>query len=247
MQEIIHNILHLDQALAGLLTSHGPWVYAILFAIVFAETGLVVTPFLPGDSLLFAAGALAASQPHAFNLWIVSSLLIVAAILGDAVNYAVGKWMGPRVFCKEVDPNRKPSLLERLLNRKHLDKAHAFYEKYGGKAVVIGRFVPIVRTFVPFVAGAGAMNYSRFFFYNVAGAFVWVGVCVAAGYMFGNMPIVKNNFSLVILGIIVVSLIPIAIEFIIAMREKKHEKKQLNDGSTGAVATLSEGRKSDAA
>lgn len=245
MQELIHNILHLDQALAGLLTSHGPWVYAILFAIVFAETGLVVTPFLPGDSLLFAAGALAASQPHAFNIWIVSSLLIVAAILGDAVNYAVGKWMGPRVFCKDIDPNCKPSLLERLLNRKHLDKAHAFYEKYGGKAVVIGRFVPIVRTFVPFVAGAGAMNYSKFFFYNVAGAFIWVGVCVTAGYVFGNMPIVKNNFSLVILGIIVVSLIPIAIEFVVAWREKKNSK----DASVVATVapTLTEGRKSDAA
>ncbi|MBX3389683.1 MAG: DedA family protein [Phycisphaeraceae bacterium] len=245
MQELIHNILHIDQALAGLLTSHGPWVYAILFAIVFAETGLVVTPFLPGDSLLFAAGALAASQPHAFNVWIVSLLLIFAAILGDAVNYAAGKWIGPRVFCKELDPDRRPSLLEKLLNRKHLDKAHAFYEKYGGKAVVIGRFVPIVRTFVPFVAGAGAMNYSKFFFYNVAGAFLWVGVCVAAGYAFGNMPIVKDNFSLVILGIIVVSVLPIAFEFVMAYREKR--SPALPASTVISPAPSLEPRKSDAA
>lgn len=245
MQEILHNILHIDQALAGLLTSYGPWVYAILFAVVFAETGLVVTPFLPGDSLLFAAGALAASQPQAFNVWFISFLLVAAAIIGDAVNYAFGKWIGPRVFSKDVDPNRKTSLVEKLLNRKHLDKAHAFYEKYGGKAVVIGRFVPIVRTFVPFVAGAGAMTYSKFFFYNVAGALLWVGVCVAAGYMFGNMPIVKNNFSLVILGIIVVSLVPIAIEFVIAWREKQRSKNAIPAATV--MPAITEGRKSDAA
>lgn len=206
------------------MVNYGVWVYAILFAIVFAETGLVVTPFLPGDSLLFAAGALAAAKPEALSIWLVLLLLIAAAILGDAVNYAVGKWIGPRVFCRDIDPNCKPTLLERLLNRRHLDKAHAFYEKYGGKAVVIGRFVPIVRTFVPFVAGAGAMTYSKFAFYNVAGALLWVGLCTGAGYLFGNMAFVQKNFSLVVLGIIVVSLIPIAVEFWIAHRDAKAQK-----------------------
>jgi membrane-associated protein len=202
-----------------LVVNYGVWVYAILFAIVFAETGLVVTPFLPGDSLLFAAGALAAAKPEALNVWFVLLLLISAAILGDAVNYAVGKWIGPRVFSKEIDPNRIPTWKDRLLNRKHLDRAHEFYEKYGGKAVVIGRFVPIVRTFVPFVAGAGAMTYSKFAFYNVAGAILWVGLCVGAGHLFGNFEIVKKNFSLVVLGIIIVSLIPIAFEFWMARRD----------------------------
>ena len=232
METVLHTILHLDKSLADLVVNYGVWIYAILFAIVFAETGLVVTPFLPGDSLLFAAGALAASQPQALNVWFVLVLLITAAILGDAVNYAIGKWIGPKVFSKQLDPNHVPTWKERLLNRKHLDRAHEFYEKYGGKAVVIGRFVPIVRTFVPFVAGAGAMTYSKFAFYNVAGALLWVGLCTGAGYLFGNFEIVKKNFSLVVLGIIVVSLIPIAIEFWMARRDS--QKKPATEGTPAA-------------
>lgn len=216
MQQLLDLFLNLDTHLEGLVTEHGEWVYGILFAIIFAETGLVVTPFLPGDSLLFAVGALAARG--LFNVWLVSLILIIAAILGDAVNYHIGKYLGPRVFRCEVVEGCKPTLFMRLLNRKHLDRAHVFFEKYGGKAVILARFVPIVRTFVPFVAGAGAMNYAKFVLYNIIGAIAWVGVCVAAGYWFGNFEIVKKNFELVIIGIIVVSLIPVAIEIISARR-----------------------------
>lgn len=217
MQQLLDIFLHLDQHLETFVGDHGLWVYALLFAIIFAETGLVVTPFLPGDSLLFAVGALAARG--LFNVWTVSLVLIVAGVLGDAVNYHIGKYTGPRIFRCEVAEGCKPTLFMRLLNRKHLDRAHAFFEKYGGKAVILARFVPIVRTFVPFVAGAGAMNYSRFVLYNVIGAVAWVGVCVAAGFWFGNFEIVKKNFELVIVGIIAVSLIPIAIEFVNARRQ----------------------------
>jgi membrane-associated protein len=168
----------------------------------------VVTPFLPGDSLLFAAGALAAAG--GLDVWLVMSLLIVAAVLGDAVNYAAGKFVGPRVFSATDDSSR----LHRLLNRDHLNRTHAFFEKYGGKAVVLGRFVPIVRTFVPFVAGAGAMTYATFALYNVVGAVIWVALCTAAGYAFGNVPIVQKHFSLVALGIVFVSLIPIGLEML---------------------------------
>ena len=208
MDTLVDFILHFDKHLEQFVQAYGVWVYAILFLIIFAETGLVVTPFLPGDSLLFAAGALAASG--AFNIWILIPLLIVAAVLGDAVNYAVGDAVGPRVFTA-VD---RTSWWQRLLNRDHLAKAHTFFEKYGGKAIVLGRFVPIVRTFVPFVAGAGTMSYGTFAFFNVSGAIIWVGVCTLGGYAFGNVPIVKNNFTLVALGIIAVSLLPMVVEFI---------------------------------
>jgi membrane-associated protein len=208
MQAILDVFLHLDTHLAQFVADYGRWVYAILFAIVFAETGLVVTPFLPGDSLLFAAGALAAAG--GLDVWLVMSLLIVAAVLGDAVNYAAGKFVGPRVFSATDDSSR----LHRLLNRDHLNRTHAFFEKYGGKAVVLGRFVPIVRTFVPFVAGAGAMTYATFALYNVVGAVIWVALCTAAGYAFGNVPIVQKHFSLVALGIVFVSLIPIGLEML---------------------------------
>jgi membrane-associated protein len=167
-----------------------------------------VTPFLPGDSLLFATGALAATG--ALNLWLAVGLLLVAAVLGDAVNYAIGRYVGPRVF----SAHDAQTFCHRLLNRDHLDKAHAFFEKYGGKAVVIGRFVPIVRTFVPFVAGAASMTYPAFAFYNVTGGLLWVGICVGAGFVFGNVPIVKNNFSLVALGIIFVSILPAVLEYL---------------------------------
>jgi membrane-associated protein len=208
MEFIIDVFLHLDRHLAEFVATYGLWVYAILFLIVFAETGLVVTPFLPGDSLLFATGALAATG--ALNIWLVVGLLLVAAVLGDAVNYAAGRYVGPRVF----SAHDAQTFWHRLLNRDHLDQAHAFFEKYGGKAVVIGRFVPIVRTFVPFVAGAAYMTYPAFAFFNVSGAIIWVGVCVGGGYAFGNVPVVKNNFSLVVVGIVVVSVLPAIIEIL---------------------------------
>ena len=221
MQTLIDFILHIDAHLLDLASRYGAWLYGILFAIVFAETGLVVTPFLPGDSLLFAAGALAATPGPTgapiLRVELVTGLLLVAAILGDAVNYAIGHYVGPRVFAATDDSG----LLHKLLNRRHLAQAHAFFEKYGGKAVVFGRFVPIVRTFVPFVAGAGAMTYSTFAFYNVVGAILWVGVCVSLGYLFGNVPIVKQNFSLVMLGIIFVSVLPAVYEVVKHRRTPK--------------------------
>jgi membrane-associated protein len=204
MDYLLDFFLHLDTHLEAFVTQHGPWVYGLLFLIVFAETGLVVTPFLPGDSLLFAAGAIAAKS-NQLNVWLVFALLVVAAILGDAVNYSIGHFTGPRVFRAE---DRK-SLWHRLLNRNHLMEAHAFFERHGGKAVILGRFVPIIRTFVPFVAGCGSMSYPQFALYNVVGAFVWVGICVGGGYFFGSQPFVKNNFELVLVAIIAISLLPI--------------------------------------
>ena len=208
MHGLIDVFLHLDAHLAELTTSYGPWIYAILFAIIFAETGLVVTPFLPGDSLLFACGALAARD--ILNPWLTFTLLLVAAITGNVVNYSIGRFVGPRVF----SAHDRTSMWHRLLNRDHLDRTHAFFEKYGGMAVVLGRFVPIVRTFVPFVAGAGAMTYGRFAFYNLLGAFLWAGLCFGAGMLFGNVPVVKNNFSIVAIGIVAVSILPIAFELL---------------------------------
>jgi membrane-associated protein len=208
MDVLIDFFLNLDAHLTDIVAQYGPWVYAFLFAIVFAETGLVVTPFLPGDSLLFAAGAIAATGAMDIRLLLI--LLTIAAILGDAVNYAIGRATGPRIF-RSVD---RTSLLHRALNRDHLQRAHEFFEKYGGKAVILARFVPIVRTFVPFVAGAGAMTYSKFALYNVVGGIAWVVICTAAGYAFGTVPVVKENFELVVIGIIAVSLIPIVVEWL---------------------------------
>jgi membrane-associated protein len=208
MAELIDLFIHLDAHLAELVANYGVWIYAILFAIIFAETGLVVTPILPGDSLLFACGALAATG--VLDPWLVAGLLVVAAILGDAVNYSVGHYVGPKIFSAEDHRG----FWHTLLNRDHLQQAHAFFERHGGKAIVLGRFVPIVRTFVPFVAGAGEMTYASFAFYNVTGAFIWVGICVGAGYAFGNVPVVKENFSLVALGIVFVSLLPMAFELL---------------------------------
>ena len=214
MEALIDLFLHLDTHLTEFVADYGRWVYAVLFLIIFAETGLVVTPILPGDSLLFAAGALAASGALDIRLLLV--LLVIAAVLGDAVNYAVGDAVGPRIF-RSVD---RTSWWQRMLNREHLARAHDFFEKYGGKAIVLGRFVPIVRTFVPFVAGAGTMTYGSFAFYNVTGALIWVGICTGAGYAFGNVPIVRDNFSLVALGIVAVSLIPIAWEYVSRRRAR---------------------------
>jgi membrane-associated protein len=213
MQGLIDLFLHLDVHLAEFVAQYGIWVYGLLFAIIFAETGLVVTPFLPGDSLLFAAGALAATG--ALDVRLLFLLLAFAAILGNTVNYSIGHFVGPRIFKAESTGGR----LDRLLNRQHLDRAHAFFEKYGGMAVVLTRFVPIVRTFVPFVAGAGAMRYPVFALYNIAGGVLWVGICVGAGYAFGNVPVVRENFTLVALGIVLVSVLPVVIEFL------KHKRK----------------------
>jgi membrane-associated protein len=207
MREIIDIFLHVDEHLATFVADHGKVVYGVLFAIIFAETGLVVAPFLPGDSLLFAAGAIAATG--GLDLWLTMLILFAASVLGDAVNYSVGHFIGPRVFRQEGRTGR----FARLLNPKHLERTHEFFETYGGKAVVLARFVPIVRTFIPFVAGAGSMTYGTFAVYNVTGGALWVMLCVGAGYLFGNIPVIKENFELVILGIIGVSILPMAIEF----------------------------------
>ena len=193
----------LDGFLLDLAKAVGGWTYAVLFAIVFCETGLVVTPFLPGDSLLFAAGALCAVPELGLRVDGMALLLFIAAVLGDAVNYHVGRWIGPPAFSGRL----------RFLNPAHLEKTRLFFERHGGKAVVLARFVPIVRTFAPFVAGVGTMSYRRFLAYNVFGALVWVGLFLAAGYLFGNLPFVKRNFSKVILAIIVVSVLPIVWEW----------------------------------
>jgi membrane-associated protein len=201
-------LLHFDKHLLEFVAAYGSWVYGLLFAIIFAETGLVVTPFLPGDSLLFATGALAStgvlSTPLAF------ALLAVAAFTGNAVNYTVGRLVGPRVF----SAGGRSGISTRLLNREYLDRAHAFFEQYGGKAVILSRFVPIVRTFLPFVAGAAQMAPHAFAFYNLMGAVSWVGLCLGAGALFGNIPIIKENFSLVTIGIVFVSLLPMVFEYL---------------------------------
>jgi membrane-associated protein len=208
MAHLIDLFLHLDVHLAAFVEAHGTAVYALLFGIIFAETGLVVTPFLPGDSLLFASGAIAATG--ALDVRLVGVLLFAAAVAGDAVNYSIGRYIGPRVF----RPEGRSGRMERLLNPKHLERAHEFFERHGGKAIVLARFVPIVRTFIPFVAGAASMTYATFGFYNVAGAALWVFLCVGAGYLFGNIEFVKKNFELVILAIIFVSMLPMLIEYL---------------------------------
>jgi membrane-associated protein len=201
-------VLHLDTHLLELVRTYGTWVYGLLFGIIFAETGFVVTPFLPGDSLLFATGAICAMG--ALNAPAAMGLLIVAAFAGNAVNYAIGRAIGPKVF-RATDTS---GWSHRLLNRDHLAKAHQFFEKYGGKAVVLGRFVPIVRTFVPFVAGAAQMSPASFVAYNAVGAAAWVVLCLGAGLLWGNVPFVKEHFSLVTLAIVVVSLLPAVIEIL---------------------------------
>jgi membrane-associated protein len=203
-------ILHLDAHLVELVSRYGTFSYAILFAIIFCETGLVVTPFLPGDSLLFAVGALSAKE--ALNVYTVAFLLMLAAIIGDSTNYWIGHFIGPKVFRSESS---------RWLNRKHLVRTHLFYEKYGAKTIIIARFMPIVRTFAPFVAGIGRMNYLRFLTFSVFGSFLWIGSFVTAGYLFGNIPVVKNNFTLVVLAIIFISILPALIEAVRARREVK--------------------------
>ncbi len=196
-------LIHLDRHLAALLQQHGAWVYLLLFAIIFCETGLVVTPFLPGDSLLFIAGALAAGG--GIDVHLLALLLVAAAVLGNTVNYAIGRFIGPKVFHWEES---------RFFNRRALDRAHAFYEKHGGKTIVITRFVPVLRTFAPFVAGIARMTYLNFTAYNLAGALAWVLSLLYAGYWFGNVPFVKQNLTWVILGIVVLSVTPLAFEYV---------------------------------
>jgi membrane-associated protein len=219
--ELIDLLLHVDRYLLDLVTMYGAWVYAILFLIVFAETGLVVTPFLPGDSLLFAAGALSASG--ALDGRIVIVLLLAAAVIGDAVNYAVGRRLGERI----IQRARTDERWARWINPAYIDRAHGFFEKHGGKAVVLGRFMPIVRTFVPFVAGVAKMSYPTFALYNVTGGCLWVGICVGAGYLFGNVPIVRDNFSLVAIGIVVVSILPMIFEYLKYRRSTKGNVQSL--------------------
>lgn len=200
-------VLHLDRHLLELVREYGPWIYGILFLIVFLETGVVVTPFLPGDSLLFVAGTLAASGEMSIQLIVL--LLIAAAILGDSLNYAIGRYLGPRVFRFEDS---------RFFRQAYIERTHAFFERHGGKTIVIARFIPIIRTYAPFVAGIGRMPYRRFAAFNVGGAVLWVGSLAYAGYFFGNLPIVRNNLTMVILGIIFLSILPAIIEFLRARR-----------------------------
>ena len=210
LQDVIDIFLHLDlhlNAWAGML---GPWLYLVLFLIIFCETGLVVTPFLPGDSLLFAVGALASVDGSSIHLPLLSVLLFGAAVAGDAVNYAIGARIGPRVFSHSDS---------RLFNREHLIRTQRFYEKYGGKTIVLARFIPIIRTFAPFVAGIGTMAYSRFALFNVTGGALWVLSFVLGGFFFGNVPVVKQNFHYVIVAIIVISVMPPIVEYLRARRE----------------------------
>ncbi len=202
-------ILHIDHHLARIIADYGGWTYGILFAIIFVETGLVIMPFLPGDSLLFAAGAFCARPETGLNVHLLALLLWIAGVLGDSLNYAIGARVGPAVFSRPDS---------RFLRRAHLERAQAFFVRYGGRAIVLARFVPIVRTFVPFVAGVGRMSYPRFLAFNVLGGFVWIYAFTYLGFAFGNQPIVQKNFKLVILGIIALSVLPIAIEFIRARR-----------------------------
>jgi membrane-associated protein len=207
--KVVDLFLHLDRHLNEIIQAYGLWTYLILFLIIFCETGLVVTPILPGDSLLFAAGAFAALG--SLNVWWLFVLLTVAAIAGDTVNYWIGHYVGPRVFHQER---------VRFLRKEYLDRTHEFYERHGGKTIIIARFIPIIRTFAPFVAGVGRMSYGRFIAYNVAGGIAWIATFVFGGYYFGNIPVVKRNFTLVILAIIVISILPGVIEFLRQRRRR---------------------------
>jgi len=211
MIQLLEFILKFDKHLDNLALQYGVWTYALLVAIVFCETGLVVTPILPGDSLLFAVGAFCARPNQPLEIWTATLLLTIAAILGDTVNYHVGKFLGPKVLAGKLH----------WLNPKHLERTHRFFEKYGGKTIIIARFVPIVRTFAPFVAGVGTMNYPKFLAYNVIGGVAWVLVCTQAGYWLGNIPVVREHFELVVLMIVGVSLLPAIVEFFVQRRIQK--------------------------
>lgn len=208
IKHLLDFVLHLDKHLTELVQDYGVWTYAILFLIIFVETGVVVLPFLPGDSLLFAAGSLAALPGSALNVWALMGLLILAAVLGDALNYHIGDFLGPRVFSGN----------SRFLKREHLEKTQAFYQKHGAKTIILARFIPIIRTFAPFVAGVGTMSYTKFLSYNLAGAVLWVTLLTGAGYFLGSIPFVQKNFSIVVLAIIVLSVLPAVWEFFKARR-----------------------------
>lgn len=210
--------LHLDDHLGRLIEQYGPWIYLILFLVVFCETGLVVTPFLPGDTLLFAAGIFAHEDNGGLNIWLLYLVFAGAALCGDNVNYQVGRLLGRKLF-------NKPK--SRFFKRENLDKTHEFLERHGPKAIILARFVPIVRTFMPFVAGMGTMTFSRFIGYSIAGALFWVLVCVTAGYLFGNIPVVKENFAIAVLGLVAVSLIPIFVEWTRHRRKIRADSKSL--------------------
>ena len=203
LKDIIDFILHLDKHLGDIIRDYGTWTYAILFLIIFVETGVVVLPFLPGDSLLFAAGSLAALPGSPLNVWAMMGLLIVAAVLGDTLNYHIGDYLGPRVFREN----------SRFLKREHLERTQQFYEKHGAKTIILARFIPIIRTFAPFVAGVGTMSYSKFLSYNLVGGILWVVLLTGAGYFFGTIPIVQKNISLVVLASIALSVLPVVFEF----------------------------------
>lgn len=210
-------ILHLDQHLIAFVTMYGAWTYALLFLIIFCESGIIFTAFLPGDSLLFATGALSAHMPGILNVNMLFILLVIASVSGNGINYFIGKWVGPKVFC---------SGNSWLFNKKHIDNAHHFYERYGGKTIIIARFIPIVRTFVPFIAGVGYMTYRQFFIFNLIGALLWIGILVYGSYLFGNIPIVKEHFSLVVIAIILLSLTPPIIEIIRQRYQQARLRKQ---------------------
>ena len=211
---LIELFLHIDEYLAEIISQYGVWTYALLFLVIFLETGLVITPFLPGDSLLFAAGSFAALG--VLNPWVLVILLSIAAILGDTVNYWIGHYIGPKAFSGNV----------RFLKKEYLDQTHAFYEKHGGKTIILARFVPIVRTFAPFVAGVGAMTYKKFITYNIVGGILWVNIFVWLGYFFGTLPFVQENFEIAIIAIVFISVLPMIYEFVKAKLEARKEKTQ---------------------
>jgi membrane-associated protein len=213
LKQVIDTFIHLSPESVNTLAHQvGPWLYILIFGIIFAETGLVATPFLPGDSLLFALGAVAANPGSPINLGLMCVLLIIAAVVGDAVNYAIGYYVGPKVFHREDS---------RLLNKQHLLQAHEFYERYGGVTIILARFIPIIRTFAPFVAGIGRMTYHKFALYNVTGGIVWVLLFLLGGWWFGGREIVQKNFKLVILAIIVISVLPAVVEYLRARLRPK--------------------------
>jgi membrane-associated protein len=202
---LINFVLHLDEHLIAFVTTYGMWAYALLFLIIFCETGIIFTAVLPGDSLLFAAGALTAHAADVLNVHFLFVLLVMASVMGNGLNYLIGKWLAPKVFC---------SRRSWLFNKKYIEKAHGFYERYGGKTIIIARFVPIIRTFAPFVAGVGYMTYRQFLLYSLIGAFLWIGILVYGSYLFGNIPLVRQHFSLVMVAIIALSILPALIEFL---------------------------------
>ena len=224
LRYLIDLFLHLDKHLDVLIRDYGLWTYLFLFLVIFCETGLVVTPLLPGDSLLFAAGTLAARPESPLSVGLLFLLLATAAVLGDTVNYWLGAYLGPKIFRREK---------VRFLNREYLDRTHQFYERYGGKTIIIARFIPIIRTFAPFVAGMGRMTYWRFLVYNVAGGIGWVAICLFAGFWFGNIEIVQKRFSLVIIAIIFISLLPGVIEY---LRHRLRSSKTHGAGDESAAA-----------